>query len=313
MKGLAEFVMRGRTQALFVAVACAGSVLLCWISAAVVALVTLRRGAGQGAWLLLWALLPAGTVWYMFGDSGPVALLIGTTALAMVLRATVSLPLALLAACAVGVVSGLLALTLAGEYLQQVVDYYGEFLGQMEQRLAQSGNPVEYGRPGVLQIAGMVGAGTAMTAVLCLLLARYWQAALYNPGGFGAEFRALRYPVSATLALVAVALVLSTLGMKYLTWVMIFFMPLTFAGLALVHSRARARGQGGGWLGVFYAAWVTFDPVKLLVVFFAIADSWLDFRQRWEQPAAGDDGAGKGTGITRRDDADNGDQADKDE
>ena len=52
MKGLASFVMRGRLQALVVAVAGAGSLLFCWVSAAAIALVTLRRGAGPGAWLL---------------------------------------------------------------------------------------------------------------------------------------------------------------------------------------------------------------------------------------------------------------------
>jgi hypothetical protein len=29
-----------------------------------------------------------------------------------------------------------------------------------------------------------------MFSVLSLMLARYWQALLYNPGGFGREFRA---------------------------------------------------------------------------------------------------------------------------
>jgi hypothetical protein len=297
VKGLAEFVMRGRPQALFVAVACAGSLLFSWISAAVVALVTLRKGAGQGAWLLFWALLPAGTVWYVFGDSGPLALLLGTLVLALVLRATVNLPLALLASVAVGVACGLLMLAVAGEYLQQLVAFFDGFLSRLEQQLSQGGNAVTVPRPDAVQVAGMLGAGTAMTSVLCLLLARYWQAALYNPGGFGEEFRALRYPVGMTLGLVVAAVAVASVGFQMRTWMMIFFIPLTFAGLALVHARAHARGQGAGWLGVFYAAWVMFDPVKLLVVFFAIADSWLDFRRRWQPrsqdvsaPRDGEDG-----------------------
>ena len=88
MKGLAAFVMRGRLQALLVSVACAGSMLFCWISAAVLALVTLRKGVGDGAWLLLWALLPAGALVVVFGDSGPLTLLLGTMTLAVVLRTT---------------------------------------------------------------------------------------------------------------------------------------------------------------------------------------------------------------------------------
>ena len=76
----------------------------------------------------------------------------------------------------------------------------------------------------------------------------------------------------------------STLGLEYRTWAMMFFIPLSFAGLALVHARAASRGGGSGWLSVFYVAWVLFDPVKLVVVMFAIADSWFDFRQRWGAP-----------------------------
>ena len=281
MKGLAEYVMRGRLQALLVTVAGAGSLLFCWISAAAIALVTLRKGAGSGAWLFMWALLPAGTLLYVYGDGGPLALLTGTLALALVLRTTVNLPLAVLAGVGVGVVTGLSMIAFAGAYLEQIVAYFGEFLGTMEQRLSEGGQAVELPRPEVAQIAGMLGAGTAMMSVLCLLLARYWQAALFNPGGFGVEFRALYYPVSASLGLVLVTLVLASLGAQYRTWAMICLIPLTFAGLALVHAYAESRGRSSGWMTGFYLVWVIFDPVKLLVVFFAIADSWLNFRQRW--------------------------------
>ena len=55
----------------------------------------------------------------------------------------------------------------------------------------------------------------------------------------------------------------------------------SIAGIALVHANAKARGRGTGWLAGFYLLWLIFDPVKLLVVCLAIADSWLDFRRRW--------------------------------
>ena len=300
MKGLAEFVMRGRLQALLVTVAGAGSLLFCWISAAAIALVTLRKGAGSGAWLFMWALLPAGTLLYLYGDSGPLALLAGTMALALVLRATVNLSLAVLAGVGVGAVAGLSLVAFSGAYLDQMVAYFGEFLGTMEQRLSAGGQAVELPRPEASQIAGMLGAGTAMMSVLCLLLARYWQAALYNPGGFGEEFKALYYPVSVSLGLVLAALVLSSLGSQYRTWAMICLLPLTFVGLALVHARAEWRGRSSGWLTGFYLVWLIFDPVKLLVVFFAIADSWLNFRQRWSPES----GSGSGTEVKPPDEHD---------
>ena len=294
MTGLAAFVMRGRFQALLVTVLGAGSLLFCWISAAVLALVTLRKGAGEGAWLLFWALLPAGTLVYVYGDSGPLALLLSVMVLALVLRSTVNLPLAVLACVPVGVVTGLVLVGFSAAYLEQIATYFGEFLAGLEEQLSQGGQQVALARPTSLQIAGMLGAGTAMSAVLCLLMARYWQAALYNPGGFGEEFRALYYPPLVAVALALGLIALASLGAEYRTWAVICALPLSFAGLALVHARAASRGQGKGWLIGFYLVWLLFDPVKLLVVFAAIADSWFNFRQRWRRDA--------GTDIRRSDD-----------
>ncbi len=92
----------------------------------------------------------------------------------------------------VGVVTGL-ALVALGEYLEQMVAYFREFLASWNSSCPRVVSRWYWPGP-TAQIAGMMGAGTAMSAVLCLLLARYWQAALYNPGGFGEEFQALALP-----------------------------------------------------------------------------------------------------------------------
>ncbi len=283
MKAIAAFAMRGRFHALALTVAGSGSILFCWISAAILALVTLRKGVGSGAQLLLWALLPSGVLLYVVGDSGPISLLLGTYLLAAVLRTTVSLPLAVLSSVAVGALSGLALLLFASGYLEQMLTVFGNFLGSLEQELSKDAQTaVEFARPTASQVAGLMGAGSSMMAIICLMLGRYWQAALYNPGGFGSEFRALRYPPMPALALVVIALALASLGVEYRTWAVIALMPLNFAGLALVHARAKQRGSGQLWMTVFYLAWLLLDPMKLLVVLIAVADSLLDFRRRWK-------------------------------
>jgi hypothetical protein len=303
MKFLAEYVMRGRLQALLVTLVSASSLLFCWIGAAVVALVTLRKGVAQGAWLLFWALLPAAVLVLVVGDSGPLAMLLGTAAMAAVLRSTVSLPLALLTAVAVGLLTGFAMLLLAGAQLQQLVEVFGEMLAQLERQLASGGEAAQLRLqpPSVVQVAGMLGLVNAVSCALCLLLARYWQAALYNPGGFGDEFRRLHLPVGVTLALVAALVVAMLSGADYRSWAVIFSVPLALAGLALVHAYAAWRGRGTGWMALFYGLWVLFDPVKLLVVLAAIADSWYGFRDRWGGPPAGPDEETRGAGPDDKD------------
>ena len=281
MTGLAEFVMRGRWQALVIVLAGAISSLFCWVSAAVIALVTLRKGAAAGAWLVFWALLPAGVLVYLYGDTSPLTLLLGTFALAVVLRNSVSLSLAILASVAVGGLAGVTSLTLGAEYLAELGKLFEQFASAMMSNLPEGAEQPAMASFSQAQLAGMIGAGSAVMSALCLLLARYWQSALYNPGGFGREFRALRYPIGVTALLVLAGLGLSTVGARLGTWAMICIMPLTFAGLALVHSWGASRGRGNGWFTGFYIAWALLEPLKLLIALLAVADSWLNIRQRW--------------------------------
>ena len=182
--------------------------------------------------MLLWALLPAGVLLYAFGDSGPLALLVGPRLLALVLRSTVNLSLAVLAG-AVGGVTGLALVAFGGEFLDQMVSFFGEFLATWSSSCPGGDQAVVLARPTAVQIAGMMGAGNAVAAVLCLLLARYWQAALYNPGGFGEEFQALRYPAG-------IAMGLALARLPWPVWV------LTIAPGHDLHGSAELCGTGAG-------------------------------------------------------------------
>ena len=290
MRGLAEFIMRGRWQALAVAVLGAGSLLFGWVSAAAIALVTLRKGLADGGWLVLWALLPAVLAAWISGDSGSVLLLLGTFLLAVVLRFSVSLPLAVIASVAVGVVSGLSLLAFSGAFLAEVVTVFGEVLTQLEASIpVENGAQVVLSRPTTLQVAGILAVGNAAVAVLSLLLGRWWQSLLYNPGGFAQEFQTLRLSRTWLLLLLATALLFWRAGPEWVGWSAIAAVPLTAWGFALIHARAKSRGRGRGWLTGVYLLWLFIDPAKFMLIGLVIADAWIDFRSRWQQSA--DNGA----------------------
>jgi hypothetical protein len=275
--------MRGRNQALWVSVLGAGTLMFSWLSAAVLALVTLRKGPREGAYILAWAILPAGVVLGVFGDPTPLGMIVGTTLLAVLLRWTVSLELTLCASSALGLVAGLGMLALGGGYLAQLEAFFAEFFANLQQQLtAQGRDMVQVQAPGRVTIAGLLGFMNALTCVVCLLLARWWQALLYNPGGFRAEFHGLRFTPATSGVLLVLVLAISSLGLEYRPWAVLFAVPLSMAGLGLVHARAAHRGFGAGYLTVFYLLWVFFDAVKVIVIGLAVADSIIDFRNRWK-------------------------------
>ncbi len=279
MKGLAEYVMRGRMQALLVAVVSASTLLFAWISAAVIALVTLRRGWSEGVFVLLWAALPASYALFRFGDLGSLAMLAGTAVLAVVLRLTISWSQALVASVAVGAVTGYTMLLFGMAFLEQLVTMFAEVFENLQARLPEG----QLVAPGVNTLAGMMGLMNSITCVMCLLLARYWQASLYNPGGFREEFHGLRLGPQLSTALGLGLLGVSLLGVEYRPWALLLAVPLSVAGLAFIHARAARRGLGFGWLSLFYVLWLVLDPVKLIVIGVAVADSFIDFRGRWRK------------------------------
>ena len=292
MRGLAEFIMRGRWQALAVAVLGSGSLLFGWISAAAIALVTLRKGAASGGWLVLWALLPAAIVGAMSGDMGSVMLLLVAFCLSVILRETVSLPLALIASVPLAMLGGLALIALNGPFLEELVATFNQALRQLEQDMAsaQQGE-LAFTSLAVPQVGALLAIGNTVVAVLAVLLGRYWQAQLYNPGGFGQEFRALRLPQGAVVALVALGTLLWLQGDEWRVWSAVAVMPLTVVGFALVHAYAAHTGKGVTWMTLMYTLWIVLDPIKWVWLGFVMADVFVDFRARWQNTSGGDSGS----------------------
>ena len=279
--------MRGRWQALAVAVLGAGSLLFGWISAAAVALVTLRQGVASGGWLVFWALLPAVAASWLSGDPGSVLLLLGVFVLAVVLRATVSLALAVAASALVGLISGGGLLLIGADFLAQLVEVFAALLEQLQSNVAtEESMALVLSAPSTVQVAGILAAGNAVTAVLSLLLARYWQALLYNPGGFREEFHALRLPPLWTTGLGLLSLAVWAQEPWVSGWALVVSVPLMFCGFSLVHAYVAALGRGASSLVIFYLLWLFVDPVKGLLLGCVVADAWIDFRRRWVRPPA---------------------------
>lgn len=274
MRALAEFVMKGRVNAVGVAGLAIGTVMFAWIGAAVAALVMLRKGVAEGAYVVFWALLPGLAVAKFGGDIGPMTMLMGAAVSAFVLRQTQSWTYSMLSAVGFSLLMALMLVQFGDAYLASVAAMIQPMLDQIKQQLPKMLD-ISHG-----DIAAMLSISTGLWSILALMLARWWQGMLYNPGGFQAEFWRFRVTPMAVVILVMVMLLLGNSGEQYRFWGVVCFLPLVVAGIALVHGSVGRLGLGRIWLFVFYFALLSVSPLWALLILAAVIDSWFDIRRR---------------------------------
>ncbi len=284
MRALAEFIMRGRMQATLVVAGCAALPLLYWLGAAAGSLVLLRRGLSDALGVLILGLLPALIWWLKFDDPRALLVLLGSSGLALVLRASESWVRTLLVSVAMGLVfSVVLGAAFAPQIeklAQDLIQVMPLFLGDAYQRLSV-GEQARFASLIAPVLTGLIAALLQIVSVLSLIVGRYWQALLYNPGGFGREFRAIRIPLGLAMLLLALMLLGPNLGAQMAMLTPLCSVPLVFAGLALIHGLVAQRRLAGFWLVGLYVTLLLFmQLIYPLLVVLAIVDSLIDFRGR---------------------------------
>ena len=276
MRALAEFIMRGRMQAALVAFF--GS-LLPLISPAAVSLVILSKGLAEGALVALWALLPLLIILFVSDLNAMVTLssiagVVGVVAASELLRLSTSWSRTLMF---VVVFSGVAATVLNFLFNEQANAFelvVAELFKQVQQ---QQESPFIPGRSFLL---GVIGYVIALTSVICLILGRWWQALLYNPGGFQSEFHQLRFGVVAAVILLAGMLASDFASQEFSSWAGLLGLPLLLSGIALVHYSVAFYKLGSHWLVVFYVVLFTVSPLSMVLVGLGFLDSILNIRSR---------------------------------
>ena len=294
MLGLASFIMRGRSQAALVAAVFAILSLLFpltgMLSSATLALATLRQGPVEGLLVGLFAGLASGLFAFAaLGSPMPalgfaLALWLPVWALAVMLRNSGSPALTVTTA-------GLMGLAILIGLKVGVADpaaYWAELMEPVRQGLIEGGILTDAeGQALILEVAQWMTGAFAATfyfqALLALFLGRWWQSLLYNPGGFGAEFRDLR--LGKGLGVLGLALMAFILVMGENQWaadLLILITPLfLLQGLALIHWLVKAMQANRGWLIGLYALFLLALPhAQVLTAGLGLADIWVNVRAK---------------------------------
>ena len=300
MKSLAAYIMRGRMQAV-IGIAGLGILslldpmfrMISLLSTASLALVALRLGVRESLWVVSTCVLVlclsgmamsgniSGSLVYgllLWGPILPVALLLRTLG-----KLALSLEIAL----------GLGVLAVAAIYLmvpdpsEMWLENLSRLLEAMRDR-ESAGPETEAVKQGLEYysrfMSGIVVAGSLMSVILALLLGRWWQATLFNPGGFRTEFQALRLdPPAAYLGLGSivvgfVATGLDNSGMAEAAWniSIIFLVLFALCGIAILHVVLNRKAF---WLAGIYIAIMVIPLALLPVALLGLSDTWFNWRR----------------------------------
>lgn len=290
---LARFILKGYSQAALVAASMAilGVMLTpaLWLSAAAIVLVTLVRGARQGLISMLLAAAGAALFSWLIFAMPQMAMIFVLLAwlpawvVATVLRRSVS------PAYSLQILTAMTLVAVAVLYTQwpDLGESWREPLNQIARQV--TGQSDDFSLTELTKtidwliafMPALFASSIMFGAMISLFLGRWWQAMLYNPGGFGSEFRSLNLgKASAMIALVLLFGAAGTGSILMLGLATVVLMLYSIQALSLIHAVINIRQINGAWLFFVYMLLFFIPHLLLLVIMLAFADPWLDLRGR---------------------------------
>ncbi|MGH8120980.1 MAG: DUF2232 domain-containing protein [Gammaproteobacteria bacterium] len=289
MRRLGEYILRGRMQAigftsLFTVCSMIIPLMSYLFSGIVPALVTLRKGPVAGLQVVAGSLLLIVAV-ALFARINPYLMImfalgiwLPTWFCAMVLRITEEQGRMLLAAG----LCGLLYIALSHLLLDDVVQWWTSVLALWVEQFMppeSAGKFADRLASAAPMMNAMTTAGLVVSLVTTLFCARWWQAYLFQPGGFGQEFRTLGLPKFLTIAVLACAGLLAAgqaeQGTAALEVLVLLIFLYVFQGIAAVHRLVAAGRLARPWLLAMYVTLVVLPQAILFVACMGMVDSWM--------------------------------------
>ncbi len=296
MNFLATYIMRGRMQAMLVASSLALLSLMMppvsVVSSATVALVTLRRGAYEGLYVLGCSSLAAALLGFLALGNFQFALLyvmvlwLPVWLISIILREGQHLSLAVEIAILIGIVC------VIGFYLYapDPVALWKAVLSQMipaDVPVADIQRTIDIL---VHYMTGVIAAGSVFGLLFGLFLGRWWQANLYNPGGFRQEFLSLstKPRISIGAIVVLIIAVTSPVGVSEIAWnvCILLFVLFTVIGVAVLHYAFSMMKLGRYMVPMFYITLFLIPHAMLIVGLVGLSDPWLNLRKKIESKHA---------------------------
>lgn len=257
------------------------------LSGASVAFVLLKHDERSGAITALasLALIAVGSIVLLDQTVGVVLFYVGcwlgAYCIALVLKRTVSLAYAVLAAVPVALIVVWFVTAskdkLVGYMQASMLSSINALPAEQQARLEEVQLELMLeGLPSML--ADTLNVWVLFISLCAVFIARHWQACMVNVGGFQKEFHSLKLGREAGLVYVAMSVLAWLTGNALLIAVSTVFMFLFFIqGLSVVHCLTKQRGLSSGWLSGMYIL-LMLPPTVLFLSALGLADNFFRLR-----------------------------------
>lgn len=263
------------------------------VSAAVIALGTLVHGFRQG--MLVMTISVVGLAFFA-------AQLFGVPQLALNIALLVWLPVWIVASTlrqTVSIAASLQVITILSLFgvitfhimFPEYEAYFGARLDDVWAQFAsvadeQQMDVLRLFKERVLLIApylpGIFASNVLFTTILSLCIARWWQAALYNPGGFSKEYQSLN--LGHRMGVFTVGLCLAAVLMRTdVTYSLLLVISSVYLmqGSAIMHAVFASKQFNAVWLYLVYILMLFIPHLVVLLAFIGLVDTWVDIRRRF--------------------------------
>ena len=256
------------------------------VSSAAVALVTLRRGAFEGLFILICSSVAAGLLGFLALGNYQFALLyvmvlwLPVWLISIVLREGRHLSLALEIAILIGVL-GVIGFYL---YASEPTDMWKAVLAQMVPADAPVADIQRTIDALAHYMTGIVAAGSVFGLQFGLFLGRWWQANLYNPGGFRQVFLSLDTKPRLSIAPIAIVAIAWAIAgqISEIAWniSILLFVLYAVSGTAVLHTVFADMKLARYIVPMLYITLFLIPHAMLLVALVGLSDPWLNLRKK---------------------------------
>lgn len=299
LRRFTDFILHSRLQAILVAFVTAVFPIIGSISIVIAALVTLRKGVWEGAFvvfaatmgsLLQYVVYPAAAETEM--ANAVIMVLIASNALTWIFAAFLRRynywSLTLEVAALIGIVAVLIVHVVNPEIQDWWQTQLNAYLtkatlavNSVKPDAEVSASQVEIVNVMKQYATGLIMASILFNALLQLLVARWWQAVMFNPGELRKELHQVRLSYfTGALFIIGVALTYLGSGVA-LDMMPVLLMTFFVAGLSLLHYLVAPVNMGWMLLILIYLAIMWLFPSSIVIVaLIALLDSAVNIRQR---------------------------------